>query len=163
MYITFSTFKFYFICRTIIYYWSILFSQCQHAWNGSQYIYCCSFFSSIMIQQGYQQYSLSYLLYVDGSWECSHTAALGRQAHGIQNPSRHFSQDRGWVPLRLLMNPPTNTSTELDALQAGIQNNSANQHDRHTVCSTKFSRNGRLNNCAHMYSVNPNLFDLATQ
>lgn len=32
--------------------------------------------SSIMIQQMYQQYRLSYLLYVDGSWECSHGAAL---------------------------------------------------------------------------------------
>lgn len=61
------------------------------------------------------------------------------------------------------MNPHTNTSTGLNALQDTIQNNSANQHNQHTVISTKFSRNGWLNNCAHMYTVNPDLFDLATQ
>lgn len=46
--------------------------------------------SPIMIQQTYQQYRLSYLLYVDGSRECSHGAALCGPAYGIQTPSRHF-------------------------------------------------------------------------
>lgn len=77
MHITFSILKFYFNCRTIICYWSILFSNASmHKMEAN--VYCRSFFSSIMIQQTYQQYGLFYLLYVDSSQECSPGATLGR-------------------------------------------------------------------------------------
>lgn len=89
------------------------------------------------------------------SWCCS-----GRTAYGIPTRYKALLLGQG---LSSLMNPHTNTSTGLNAFQDTIQNNSANQHNQHTVCSTKFSRNGWLNNCAHMYAVNPDLFDLATQ
>lgn len=76
----------------------------------------------------------------------------------IPTHSRHDSQAWGWVPPG-----PWWTHTQIPPQDW--------MHFRTrfkiilpiTVCSTKFSRNGWLNNCAHMYTVNPDLFYLATQ
>lgn len=89
------------------------------------------------------------------------SAVHGRPAKGIP---RGTAPRARWVPQGPLTTssqiPPSNW---MDSLQAGIQNNSANQHHQHAVRSTKFSRNQRLNNCAHMEWVNPNWFRLAAQ
>lgn len=78
--------------------------KCQHARNGSQYIYCCSPFSSITIQQMYQQHGLVYLLYVDSSQECSPGATLGRRRTASQltqgttpRPGVEFPTGPQWI------------------------------------------------------------------
>lgn len=129
--------------------------KCQHASNGSQDIYCCSFFSSNTTQQTYQQYGLCDLPRVDSSQECSPGATLAAVPQLVQGttprPGVELPTGTQWTHTQI---PPQDWMYFRTQIKIILPI---------TVCSAKFSRNGWLNNCAHMYTVNPDLFYLATQ